>query len=93
MISVILPISSSSTSRNYPDLVIQSVVYLLTKMSDSIDAGKVASIGRQISLLLVGVVIVISIRLVLRQVTRVSSETSDTDYRVLITIVLTRFFG
>jgi len=70
-ISVFLPISSSS-STNYPDLLSQLAVYVLTKLSGNVDAERIGSVARQISLLLVGVVIVISIRLVLRNVTRVS---------------------
>jgi len=63
-----LPTRRSSSTATYPDLITDLLAHIL---SSEVKLEDVASLSRQISLALVGVIILTSIRLVLRGVTRV----------------------
>ena len=84
-----LPTRRSSSTTTYPDLITDLLAHIL---SSEVKLEDVASLSRQISLALVGVIILTSIRLVLRGVTRVcfpsfklSSSFSDlTFYRLYV---------
>lgn len=71
-------VSSRSTSQqtSYPDLITQFLAYLLSHISSEVNLADVARMSRQISLVLVGIIILSSIRLVLRGVTRVAKSSS-----------------
>jgi hypothetical protein len=68
-----MPAQNQESANNYPDLITHLLAYLLS-LAPSIHMSleDVAVISRQISLALVGVIILSSMRLVLRGVTRVS---------------------
>jgi len=68
--------SSSASTASYPDIVTEAVAELLGKVSPDIQFDDVARATRHISLVLVGVIILTSIRLVLRGVTRALRVTS-----------------
>jgi len=63
----------ASSSRNYPDIISELLVYILSLVYTSryIELEDVTPIARQLSLGFVGIMILTSIRLVLRGVTRV----------------------
>jgi hypothetical protein len=69
-----MPAQDQESANNYPDLITHFLAYLLS-LTPSIDMSleDVAVISRQISLVLVGVIILSSMRLVLRGVTRVTT--------------------
>ena len=73
-INITMPARKQGSASNYPDLITHLLAYLLS-LVPSIDMSleDVAVISRQISLVLVGVIILSSMRLVLRGVTRVRS--------------------
>jgi len=68
-----MPAQNQESANNYPDLITHFLAYLLS-LTPSINMSleEVAVISRQISLVLVGVIILSSMRLVLRGVTRVN---------------------
>ncbi|KAJ6554381.1 Abscisic acid G-protein coupled receptor-domain-containing protein [Mycena capillaripes] len=69
--NVFLPLEpTSSSTTSYPDIVTEAVAKLLGKLSFRVQFDDVARATRHISLVLVGVIILTSIRLVLRGVTR-----------------------
>ncbi|KAJ6465721.1 G protein-coupled receptor 89 [Mycena sanguinolenta] len=70
------PPSSSSSTTSYPDVVTKAVAELLAKVSPGSEFDDVARATRHLSLVLVGVIILSSIRLVLRGVTRALRVTS-----------------
>ena len=73
MLNILSP--SKTQASNYPDIITHLLAYLLL-LVPSIDMRieDIAVISRQISLVLVGVIILSSMRLVLRGVTRVSTS-------------------
>ena len=73
MLNILSP--SKNQASNYPDIITHFIAYLLL-LVPSIDMRieDIAVISRQISLGLVGVIILSSMRLVLRGVTRVSTS-------------------
>ncbi|KAJ7258067.1 Abscisic acid G-protein coupled receptor-domain-containing protein [Mycena haematopus] len=68
--------SPSSSTASYPDIATKVVAELLNKVSPGIAFDDVAQATRHLSLVLVGVIILTSIRLVLRGVTRALRVTS-----------------
>ncbi|KAJ7613720.1 G protein-coupled receptor 89 [Mycena polygramma] len=72
----ILRLQPSSATTSYPDVVTAAVAELLGKLSFRVQFDDVARATRHISLVLVGVIILTSIRLVLRGVTRALRVTS-----------------
>lgn len=64
--------ASRSSTTSYPDVVTDVLAELLTKLSPRVQFDDVARATRHISLVLVGVIVMSSIRRVLRGVTRVS---------------------
>ncbi|KAJ6626017.1 Abscisic acid G-protein coupled receptor-domain-containing protein [Mycena sp. CBHHK59/15] len=70
-LNIFFPQSSKSASTSYPDVVTDVVAGLLTRVSPRVQFDDVALVTRHVSLVLVGVIILASIRLVLRGVTRV----------------------
>ncbi|KAF7373791.1 G protein-coupled receptor 89 [Mycena sanguinolenta] len=70
------PPSSSSSTTSYPDIVTKAIAELLDKVWPGIEFDDVARTTRHLSLVLVGVIILSSIRLVLRGVTRALRVTS-----------------
>jgi hypothetical protein len=71
-VNVFFPVEPSSSSTSYPDIATEVVAKLLSKVSPEIQFDDVARAMRHVSLVLVGVIVLSSIRLVLRGVTRVS---------------------
>ncbi|KAJ7447337.1 G protein-coupled receptor 89 [Mycena galericulata] len=69
-VNIFFPPTSSSPTTSYPDVVTEAVAELLGKLSPQIQFDDVARATRHVSLMLVGVIIMSSIRLVLRGVTR-----------------------
>jgi hypothetical protein len=86
-VGAILP-SLSSSNTNYPDLITHVMAYLLSRVDPNINTEKVAAIGRTVSLILVGVIIASSIRLVLIRVTRLLRVTSRNLGASLMLLVL-----
>ncbi|KAJ7493539.1 G protein-coupled receptor 89 [Mycena latifolia] len=76
LVNVISPQTSSSSTTSYPDVATDAVARLLRALAPQIQLEDVARVMRHISLVLVGVIILSSIRLVLRGVTRVLRVTS-----------------
>lgn len=69
---VFLPSRRTSSTTTYPDLITDLLAYLLSHLSSyEIKTEELASFSRQLSLVLVGIIILSSIRLVLRGATRV----------------------
>ncbi|KAJ7868547.1 G protein-coupled receptor 89 [Mycena olivaceomarginata] len=75
-VNVFFPVEPSSSSTSYPDIVTEVVAKLLSKVSPEIQFDDVARAMRHVSLVLVGVIVLSSIRLVLRGVTRALRVTS-----------------
>lgn len=72
VIHVFTPSQAQGSANNYPDLITHLLAYLLSLVpSIAMSIEDVAVISRQISLVLVGAIILSSVRLVLRGVTRV----------------------
>ncbi|KAJ7726831.1 G protein-coupled receptor 89 [Mycena maculata] len=69
-INIFFPPTSSSPTTSYPDVVTETVAELLAGVSPRVQFDDVARAMRHLSLMLVGVIILSSIRLVLRSVTR-----------------------
>ena len=68
-----MPAQNQESANNYPDLITHLLAYLLSLTpSIHMNLEDIAVISRQISLVLVGVIILSSMRLVLRGVTRVT---------------------
>ncbi|KAJ7161124.1 G protein-coupled receptor 89 [Mycena filopes] len=67
---------STTTTTSYPDVVTDLVADLLGRVSSGVQYADVARATRHISLLLVGAIILSSVRLVLRGVTRALRVTS-----------------
>ncbi|KAF7420963.1 hypothetical protein PC9H_011482 [Pleurotus ostreatus] len=93
--SIVNIISSRSTSHqtSYPDLITQFLAYLLTHISSEVNLADVARMSRQISLVLVGVIILSSIRLVLRGVTRALHVSNRSLGASLMLLVLAQLMG
>ncbi|KIK02881.1 hypothetical protein K443DRAFT_96034 [Laccaria amethystina LaAM-08-1] len=85
-----LPTRRSSSTTTYPDLITDLLAHIL---SSEIKLEDVASLSRQISLALVGVIILTSIRLVLRGVTRALRVTSRNLGASLMLLVLAQLMG
>jgi hypothetical protein len=88
MINILTPAQNQGSASNYPDLITHLLVYLLS-LVPSIDMSleDVAVISRQISLALVGIIIISSMRVVLQGVTRV-----NVCLRLLLRKALTIYF-
>ncbi|KDR78231.1 hypothetical protein GALMADRAFT_65417 [Galerina marginata CBS 339.88] len=87
--------SQRSASTSYPDLITDLLAYLLSKIySDTeIKTEDIASFSRQLSLMLVGIIILSSIRLVLRGATRALRITSRNLAASLMLLVLAQIMG
>ncbi|KAJ7819246.1 G protein-coupled receptor 89 [Mycena leptocephala] len=75
-VNIFFPPETSSSTTSYPDVATEALTELLGKLSPRIQFDDVARATRHISLVLVGVIILTSIRLVLRGVTRALRVTS-----------------
>ncbi|KAF9497388.1 hypothetical protein BDN71DRAFT_1444856 [Pleurotus eryngii] len=93
--SIVNIVSSRSTSQqtSYPDLITQFLAYLLSHISSEVNLADVARMSRQISLVLVGVIILSSIRLVLRGVTRALHVSNRSLGASLMLLVLAQLMG
>ncbi|KAG7441221.1 uncharacterized protein BT62DRAFT_989004 [Guyanagaster necrorhizus] len=80
--------SSSSSEYNYPDLVAYLLSLLLPYPQD-----RVVAVSRQIGLVFVGLIILSSIRLVLRSATRVLRVTSRNRGASLMMLLLAQLIG
>ncbi|KAF5329522.1 hypothetical protein D9619_009069 [Psilocybe cf. subviscida] len=85
---------SHRSSTSYPDIIADLLAYVLARFS-AIEVAKddIASFARQLSLLLVGVIILSSIRLVLRGATRALRITSRNLAASLMLLVLAQIMG
>ncbi|KAJ3516331.1 hypothetical protein NLJ89_g1183 [Agrocybe chaxingu] len=92
---VFLP-SRRSSSTTYPDVITDLLAYFLshfTSHASDISHDQLASFARQISLVLVGVIILSSIRLVLRGATKALRVTSRNLAASLMLLVLAQIMG
>uniref|UniRef100_A0A8H7XX95 Golgi pH regulator n=1 Tax=Psilocybe cubensis TaxID=181762 RepID=A0A8H7XX95_PSICU len=79
---IFLPSLRTSSSTTYPDLMTDLLDYTLSHLSSvKIDTEDLASFSRQISLFLVGIIILSSIRLVLRGATRTHADYHSFSYK------------
>jgi len=94
VINILTPAHNQDTASNYPDLITHLLAYLLS-LVPSIDMSleDVVVISRQISLVLVGVIILSSMRLVLRGVTRALRITSRNLGASLMLLILAQLMG
>ncbi|KAJ8519301.1 hypothetical protein ONZ45_g3744 [Pleurotus djamor] len=83
----------SQQQTSYPDLISKGVAYTLSLISNNVDLAHVARISRQISLAFVGAIILSSIRLVLRGVTRVLRVTNRSLGASLMLLFLAQIMG
>ncbi|KAF8346552.1 G protein-coupled receptor 89 [Amanita rubescens] len=85
----------ASSSRNYPDIISELLVYILSLVYTSryIELEDVTPIARQLSLGFVGIMILTSIRLVLRGVTRALRVTSRNLGASLMLLILAQLMG
>jgi len=84
---------SSNAKIHYSDLVTRSLAYVLAFLWQDITIDDAADISRQISLMLVGVIILTSIRLVLRGVTKLLRITSRTVAASLMLLLLSQLMS
>ncbi|KIM82005.1 hypothetical protein PILCRDRAFT_97557 [Piloderma croceum F 1598] len=94
LINILMPAQNQESANNYPDLITHLLAYLLS-LTPSIHMSleDVAVISRQISLVLVGVIILSSMRLVLRGVTRALRITSRNLGASLMLLILAQLMG
>ncbi|KAL0952682.1 hypothetical protein HGRIS_006924 [Hohenbuehelia grisea] len=101
-INIILPARSppaaptpatSSTKISYPDLITHFMAYLLAFIWSDVTLDDAAVISRQVSFVLVGVIILTSIRLVLRGVTKALRVTSRNIGASLMLLLLSQLMG
>ncbi|PPQ71403.1 hypothetical protein CVT26_011118 [Gymnopilus dilepis] len=90
--------SSNTSYTTYTDLITDLLVYLISKLyandqESRISTEDIASFSRQLSLVLVGIIILSSIRLVLRGVTRALRITSRNLAASLMLLVLAQIMG
>ncbi|PPQ85760.1 hypothetical protein CVT25_003078 [Psilocybe cyanescens] len=91
---IFLPARRASSSTTYPDLITDLLAYILAHISSlQINTEDLASFSRQISLFLVGIIILSSIRLVLRGATRALHVTSRNLAASLMLLVLAQIMG
>ncbi|KAJ6578695.1 G protein-coupled receptor 89 [Mycena vulgaris] len=76
LVNIVSPQTSSSSTTSYPDVATEAVARLLRTLAPWIRFDDVARVMRHVTLVLVGVIILTSIRLVLRGVTRALRVTS-----------------
>ncbi|EPQ55979.1 hypothetical protein GLOTRDRAFT_40958, partial [Gloeophyllum trabeum ATCC 11539] len=94
LINIIIPIRSRESNTSSPDLITHYLVRLLSFFPAlDIPEKDVALVARQISLALVGVIILSSIRLVLRGVARVLRVTNRNLGASLMLVVLAQLMG
>ncbi|KAF5366772.1 hypothetical protein D9758_006495 [Tetrapyrgos nigripes] len=84
---------SSSTGINYPDLITKFLADVLSLVSANVDLDELARIARQVSLVLVGAIVLSSIRMVLRGVGRVLRVTSKNLGASLMLLILAQLMG
>jgi len=93
VINILTP-AQTQGSTSYPDLITHLLAYLLSLApSINVSLEGVAVISRQISLALVGVIILSSMRLVLRGVTRALRVTSRNLGASLMLLILAQLMG
>ncbi|KZP33174.1 G protein-coupled receptor 89 [Athelia psychrophila] len=93
-LNVLIPSRSQGASRNYPDLITHLLAYLLSLVpAITMSLDDVAVISRQISLALVGVIILSSMRMLLRGVTRALRVTSRNLGASLMLLLLAQLMG
>ncbi|KLO17781.1 hypothetical protein SCHPADRAFT_820833 [Schizopora paradoxa] len=86
--------TQSSEGRSYPDLVSHLLTYLFSLLpSVKMSPDHIAATSRQISLALVGAIILTSIRFVLRLVSRVLRLTSQSLGASLLLLILAQMMG
>jgi len=92
---VFLPSRRTSSSTSYPDLITDLLAFFISRFSSHADVkyDDLASFARQLSLVLVGVIILSSIRMVLRGATRVLRVTSRNLAASLMLLVLAQIMG
>ncbi|KAL0575276.1 hypothetical protein V5O48_006693 [Marasmius crinis-equi] len=87
------PNPTSTPSTNYPDLITKVIGDLLALTSANVDVETVGSVMRQISLVLVGVIVGNSLRVVLRAVTTALRVTSKSLSASLMLLILAQLMG
>jgi len=96
VINILIPVSQDTSSRptTPPDVITHVLAYILSLLSPTeVKFEEVARIGRQISLALVGVIIITSLRLVLRGVTRALRVPNRTLGASLMLLILAQLMG
>ncbi|THU80039.1 hypothetical protein K435DRAFT_874795 [Dendrothele bispora CBS 962.96] len=86
----------SSSSTNYPDLITRLLADFLSLINADVDLEELAWVARQVSLVLVGVIVLSSIRMVLRGVGRVLRSKVTTSKNLgasLMLLILAQLMG
>ncbi|THV03548.1 hypothetical protein K435DRAFT_747819 [Dendrothele bispora CBS 962.96] len=86
----------SSSSTNYPDLITKLLADFLSLINADVDLEELARVARQVSLVLVGVIVLSSIRMVLRGVGRVLRSKVTTSKNLgasLMLLILAQLMG
>ncbi|KAF8154275.1 Abscisic acid G-protein coupled receptor-domain-containing protein [Crassisporium funariophilum] len=91
---VFLPAQRSSSKTTYPDLITDLLAHLISRVSHAqVEYEDLSSFARQLSLGLVGLIILSSIRLVLKGATRALRVTSRNLAASLMLLVLAQIMG
>ncbi|KAF8637139.1 hypothetical protein AX17_003043 [Amanita inopinata Kibby_2008] len=96
LVNILLPSRRhASSATTYPDIISELLVYVLSLVSanQNIRLEDIARISRQLSLVFVGILILTSIRLVLRGVTRALHVTSRNLGASLMLLILAQLMG
>jgi hypothetical protein len=94
LINILTPLRRGSSTTTYPDLITHWLTFTFSKLSPTaLEIEEAVLISRQISLALVGIIILTSIRLVLRGVTRATRITSRHTGASLMLLILAQLMG
>ncbi|ESK89497.1 g protein-coupled receptor 89 [Moniliophthora roreri MCA 2997] len=95
LLSIVNKTDKPTQATNYPDLLTKLIgdILSLTSTAEEVDIEAIGSMMRQISLVLVGVIILNSLRIVLRGVTRALRVTSKNLGASLMLLLLAQLMG